>query len=421
MVRNPKHTLGAAWRETRKRTTDAASAGMSRAEAADPDRVRQVKDAGGKIAKRAEGMGHKATRKRNELTLRLAASPLGAKAGRRMAKLGGRMSSIPILSLPADVFNEKNGINELTQRLQREPENPFTNLVLAESISRMQREMLAMVAVRTAVTMSPTTLLMRESMKTAGALGRANELPVVDKLLKRAYGLAMNRLREHPGDPASLHVVARVYLAKRNPEECLKPALLGVSGQHEGRSGQESGPLFYTLSRAYQSLRNKEKARLAAEASIEDEFSLGWLTLGDLVYDDPELVTTAARSKAHTEALERVVPDDLVAYAGIRPQAGDVLRSVLKIQKSKAVTSYTNVNGYVKRAQGAMAQRITSARTSLSERIALPVTEPIAKPATKPVANPVTKPITERPAAKDSSPEGPGKRPDQEADGTSDG
>jgi len=393
MVRNPKHTLGAAWRETRKRTADAVSAGMSRAEATDPDRVRQAKDAGGKIAKRAGGMGHKATRKRNELTLRLAASSLGGKAGRGMAKMGGRMSSVPILSLPADVFNEKNGINELTQRLQKEPENPYTYLVLAESISRMQREMLALVVVRTAVTMDATALLMRESMKTVGALGRADELPVVDKLLKRAYGLAMSRLREHPGDPASLHVVARVYLAKRNPQECLKPALLGVSGRHEGESGRESGPLFYTLSRAYQSLRNKEKARLAAQASIEDEFSLGWLTLGDLVYEDPELVTTAARSKAYAEALDHVVPDDLVAYAGIRPQAGDVFRSVLKLQKSKAVTSYTNVNGYVKRAQGSMAQRITSARTSLSER----------------VAPPVPKPITERPAAEDSSPKGPEK------------
>lgn len=408
-----KHFLGAAWREARKRKSDVISAGIARAEAADAERVRKLKQSGSVATRQAKRFGRAAARKRNELTLHLATTSIGAAAGRGVAKLGGKMSAVPVLSLPSDVFNERNGINELAQRLQNDPDDPLVNLVLAESMSRMQREMLAMAAARSLVTWSPTALLMREVMKTAGAFSRANELPVVDKLLKRAYGLAMTRLRVHPGEPASLHVIARVYLAKRNPQGCLKPALLGVSGRPKG----ESGPIFYTMSRAYQALRDKENARLSAQAAIDDDFTLGWLTLAELVYDDPDLATTAARRKAYLEDVSHVEQTDLVSYAGIAPQTADVVRNIYELQKSKTLTSYAQVNESVKRLQGNVAQLLSTARSALNEAMSPPdVPEIAGAEASMPDVSPAEGSTTGASLRKVS-----GTRPEADARGTSDG
>ncbi|MFD0548492.1 hypothetical protein ACFQ0X_04480 [Streptomyces rectiviolaceus] len=353
-----KNSLGAVWRETRKRTSDAASAGVSRAEAANPEYVERMRDTSAKAARRAKGLGSTATRKRNELTLRFAATSAGSATGRGVAKLASRMSTLPVLSLPSDVFNERNGINDLTKRLQETPEDPFINLVLAESIARMQRELLAFFAARTAVTQNPLALLMRESMKTAGALDRAGELPLVERLLKRAYGMAMTRLRTNPGEPSSLHVISRVYLAKRNPRGCLKPALLGVTGDDPG----ESGPIFYTLSRAYKALGEKGNARSSAQAAIDDNCSLGWLTLGDLIFeDDLATTTTTARHKAYLETLSNVTRDDLASYAGISPQTTDIVKSVYALQKAKAISSYAGVSQSMKRVQDNVTRRIAAA------------------------------------------------------------
>ncbi|MFJ8712805.1 hypothetical protein ACIRD9_06295 [Streptomyces violaceus] len=363
MAPHRRNSLGAAWREARKLTSDAVSAGVSRAETANPEYVQRMKDARAKAAQRARELGRTASRKRSELTLRFAATSMGTATGRGMAKLGSTMSTLPVLSLPSDVFNERNGINCLSERLQDSPDDPFVNLVLAESIARMQREMLTLAAVRTAVTMSPVALLMRESMKTASALNRANELPLVDKLLKRAYGMAMTQLRSHPGEPASLHIISRVYLAKRNPQGCLKPALLGVCRD----TPDESGPIFYTMSRAYQALGDKENARSSARAAIDSDFSLGWLTLSDLIYEDPELATVTARHKAYVEALSNVTQEDLASYAGIDPQAKEIAKSVYALQKTKALTAYDNVNQSVKRVHENMTQRISAARQVTDE------------------------------------------------------
>ncbi|MFC9681831.1 hypothetical protein [Streptomyces sp. NPDC056948] len=365
MAGHRKHSLGAAWREARKLTSDAVSAGMSRAETANPEYVQRMKDARVKAAQRAKELGRTASRKRSELTLRFAATSMGTATGRGAAKLGSTMSTLPVLSLPSDVFNERNGINRLAERLRESPDDPFVNLVLAESISRMQRELLTLTAVRTAVTMSPVALLMRESMKTASALNRANELPLVDKLLKRAYGMAMSQLRTHPGEPASLHIISRVYLAKRNPQGCLKPALLGVC--RDDTPG-EAGPIFYTMSRAYQSLGDQENARSSAQAAIDDDFSLGWLTLSDLIYEDPDLATAKARHKAYLEALSHVTQEDLACYAGIDPRTKEIAKSVYALQKTKALTAYANVNQSVKRVRENVTQRISAARQVTDER-----------------------------------------------------
>ncbi|MEU2542009.1 hypothetical protein [Streptomyces iakyrus] len=368
MAPHRRNSLGAAWREARKLTSDAVSAGVSRAETANPEYVQRMKDARAKAAQHARELGRTASRKRSELTLRFAATSMGTATGRGMAKLGSTMSTLPVLSLPSDVFNERNGINCLSERLRESPDDPFVNLVLAESIARMQREVLTLTAVRTAVTMSPVALLMRESMKTANALNRANELPLVDKLLKRAYGMAMAQLRSHPGEPASLHIISRVYLAKRNPQGCLKPALLGVCQDTPG----ESGPIFYTMSRAYQTLGDKENARSSARAALDSDFSLGWLTLSDLIYEDPELATVTARHKAYLEALSNVTQEDLASYAGIDPQAKEIAKSVYALQKTKALTAYANVNQSVKRVHENVTQRISAARQATDERKSSP-------------------------------------------------
>lgn len=357
---NKKHSLGAAWREARKLTGDAVSAGMSRAEAAHPQYAHRVKDARAKAARRARELTRTAARKRTELTLAFAATSVGAATGRGAARMGTRISAFPVLSLPADVFNERNGINDLAGRLREAPDDPFVNLLLAESVARMQREMLALVAARTAVTLSPVALLMRESMRTAGALHKAGELPLVDRLLKRAYGLAMIRLRSHPGESSSLHVISRVYLAKRNPRGSLKPAVLGVSGGNQG----ESGPIFYTMSRAYLALGDKGNARTSAQAAIDDGCSLGWLTLGDLIFDGPGPSTTVARHKAYLDALSHVTPEDLVSYAGVHPRTKDLVKSVYALQKAKVLASYTAVNHTVKRVQEDVVQRVSAARGS---------------------------------------------------------
>lgn len=362
-----KHSLAAAWRETRKLTSDAMAAGMSRAESANPEYVQRVKEAHAKAAQRTKDLGRTAARKRDELTRRFAATSAGSATGRGVAKWGSRMSTTPVLSLPSDVFNERNGINHLTKRLQESPNDPYVNLVLAESIARMQREMLAFVAARTAVSLSPLALLMRESAKTAGALNRPGDLPVVDRLLKRAYGMAMTRLQKNPGDPMSLHVISRVYLAKRNPQGCLKPALLGTVGGNPG----ESGPIFYTMSRAYRALGEKANARSSAQAAIDDQCSLGWMTLGDLIFEDPDLTTTAARHKAYLETLARVTQEDLAAYAGFPPRTS-IVKSVYALQKAKALASYAGMNQSMKRVQDNVAQRMSAARQESADRKATP-------------------------------------------------
>ncbi|NGN69007.1 hypothetical protein G5C51_34605 [Streptomyces sp. A7024] len=371
---NARNSLGAAWREARKKTGDAVSAGVKGAEAAKPEQVRQIKEAGVKAQQKAGGMRRTAAEKRSELTLRLAASSFGSAAGQKLARMGGGVAALPVLSLPADLFNERHGVNVLAQRLKQAPDDAFAHLKLAESLIRMQREMLVLVAARSVATMSPLPLMIREGVRTAGAVSRGDGLPIIDKLLKRAYGLAMARLRKHPSDPESLHAIARVYLAKHNPRGALKPALLGVTGRPQG----QSGPVFYTLSRSYQALDDDGNARLSAQAAIDDDFSLGWLILSDLVYGDPALTTTAARRQAYLQALGHVTQKDLVSYAGIRPQAGEVVKSVYALQKSKTITTYSKASESVKQLQGKVVKLSSRARLPMVKR-SIPPPEAKAK------------------------------------------
>jgi tetratricopeptide (TPR) repeat protein len=195
-------------------------------------------------------------------------------------------------------------------------------------------------------------------LKTGASLGADSSLPASEQLLLRAFRLAEERLRSG-FDAHALHVIARVYLAKRSPEAAVEPAKLALADP----SDPARGHFLFTLGRAYLATGRTDDAQRAAELSLATGTTLGHELLADLLFREGEADETKQRHGEYVDLLGKVDDADRSAYYGTSRSGRDAASAVLESQKAKlAETVERGKSGW--RSARAGIERLRAARST---------------------------------------------------------
>jgi hypothetical protein len=292
---------------------------------------------------------------------RAARTRVGNAVGTSTGRAGRRVKEMPILSLPSAVLEERRGVSHLSSLVADDPENPMPAIWLAEALQLLHRDLKIYLGLRTVWTWYAP--LIAETAKVAHALGHGELVRPADAMLRRAYSLAMIRLRADRHDAEALHVVARVFLATGQHRGGVKPCTFAVLRSQPTATTQAEA--LFTLSRLHHRSGDIASARVAADQAIRQGCSLGWQVRADLVFHAEDQTSTTERITAYRRMLSHIDPDDEVAYRGfVRPKSGDICRAVLRDQSGKAANGYQWLADNYERLQDRTIQAVRQRRAN---------------------------------------------------------
>jgi hypothetical protein len=272
---------------------------------------------------------------------------LASNTGTLARRVRKAMAGLPGLSAPADLIAARHCVDLLAARFKEDPADPRHNLWLAEALLRMQREMRAVVGVRCVV--SPTSIITRTAIQQVSRLGDESdgEEPAL-KLLRRAFALAAARVRENAADVASLHVLARVYLARGMPHESLRLARQAVAVD-----SPERADVLVTAARALLTLRRRDDAAHTAQRAADDGATVGYDVLVRLLATERSDLTRERLTRVR-ELRSKVRHEDRARYAGASRTPAEIAQAAKSAQWRKAGTAFTDAAGLAGRARGAI-------------------------------------------------------------------
>jgi hypothetical protein len=268
----------------------------------------------------------------------------GAAAANVFRRVGSVAGQLPVLSLSADALRERHGVLALTERAAADPTDPMVHLFLAEAMAAMAREQAVVEAARTVA--SPSSAVAREVMRAVAQVGIDKRDPVAE-MFSRTHSLAVRRLRENKHDSEALHVIARIHLAQRHPDQAVLPGKLAATAG----SSITRGAALATLSRAFLALRQDDMARKAATAAINSGCGIGWETVAALLYRPAENggQLENGRYRQYIDVLSRVTDEDRHVYYGLYRGAGEIARAVLDLQAEKARSGVAQIRSGISR------------------------------------------------------------------------
>jgi hypothetical protein len=269
----------------------------------------------------------------------------GAAAGNIIRRVGSVAGQLPVLSLSADALRERHGVLVLTERAKADPTNPMAHLFLAEAMAAMAREQAVVNAARTVA--NPSSAVAREAMRAVAQVGIDKRDDPVAEMFSRTHRLAVGRLRTDKHDSEALHVIARIHLAQRRPDQAVVPGKLAATAG----SGVTRGAAFATLSRAFLALGQDDMARKAAMAAIKSGCGIGWETIAALLHRPAENggQLDDGRYRQYVDALSRVTDEDRHVYYGFYRGAGEIARAVLDSQADKARSGVAHIRSGISR------------------------------------------------------------------------
>lgn len=267
----------------------------------------------------------------------------GAAAGNVVRRVGSVAGQLPVFSLSADALRERHGVSVLTERAKADPTDPMAHLFLAEAMAAMAMERAVVDAARTVA--NPSSAVARA----VAQVGIDKRDPVAE-MFSRTHRLAVGRLRKNKRDSEALHVIARVHLAQRHPDQAVVPSKLAATAG----SGVSRGAALATLSRAFLALRQDDMARKAATAAINSGCGIGWETVAALLYRPAENggQLEDGRYRQSIDALSRVTDEDRHVYYGLYRGAGEIARAVLDSQAEKARSGVDQIRSGISRRLG---------------------------------------------------------------------
>jgi hypothetical protein len=318
----------AAAKDGSRRGRGIANAAAEKGRSLDPNRSERAVEAAKDAAAKLKKLGSWGSKTRDAVTAAASASEKARTVGRGLRALSGELQRLPVVSLPADLLRAKSSIAELAERFRAEPENPYASLWLGEALKALERDTRYYLVARGVL--QPTALLASQALKTGALVGAEPAESASERMLARAFELAERRLKDG-FDAHALHVIARVYLARRTPDAALEPARLALADASEtGR-----GAFLFTLGRALLGTGRLSEARRAAELAIAAGMSLGHELLAELLFRDDDAGEEAGRRQAYVELLDRVDERDRIGYFGTSRSGSDVVRVTLGAQREK--------------------------------------------------------------------------------------
>lgn len=309
-----------------------------------------------------ETLGRAATSTRSiraRMVERAAGSRVGTAVGAYTRRVARHATDLPLLSLPQAVLDERRGVAHLRHLAAAAPHDPVPAIRLAEALRLLERDTRYFLVFRTL--WNPAAPLVAQTTKVALALDDGKLVRPAEAMLRRAYALAVLRLRVDDNDGEALHVVARVFLATGQPEHGVKPCRLAVA---RSRSETTKAQALYTLSLLQHGAGDREAARSSATWAVAHGCSLGWRVLAELL-EREDATSTARRLATYQQILDRIESDHELAYRGfLPPRSGDLWRTVLRDQSDKAASGYQWLTETFQRLQVQAGDAIRRRRTT---------------------------------------------------------
>lgn len=254
----------------------------------------------------------------------------GKKAGSAVRKVGQVISGLPILSAVVDAIRAKNCVDLLLVRFQKEPQNPYTNLWLAESLIKTSQDMSKYQYVKGAI--DPSSFLIAGAMKKTAEMGKES-IPSDEKLLRHAWILAVKNLKQAPRNSAALDVLARVYLAKGDRQRAIATAKAAVLADPRDPVAR------VTLGRALLADRKFAAARDVGNSAVRAGSTVGYLISAEasqLDSRDGNKVQVAERVKAYEKLVAKITVADRILYNGAYRDPEEVAQATKLSQTEKA-------------------------------------------------------------------------------------
>lgn len=292
------------------------------------ERLRQTGDAISEASTLAKGVAKESKRMAKVAGLDEVRERVERTRDRARDRLPGA-GNIPLVSLIPDVMTELSGTRSLAERLAQEPTSMSLNLWLGEALVNQERSQRIYVSARTVT--DPSWMVTRQAVRAALKTQGPDLGDQARRYLTRAYGLAAGQLQREPHDASAYHVVARYYLASRNPNGGLKAAKLAV-GLSQGELHAQA---LVTLARVYLASQTHRSASLSAMLATERGCTLGYEVLGDLLFIGDDVLGRRERLNAFSTLQAQIEPADREAYYGTYRSMSHTVRAVALSQWSK--------------------------------------------------------------------------------------
>lgn len=283
----------------------------------------------GKIVKTAHEKTKQSIEVAREKTDEVSEHAAGKSAGKIVRKAGEIAGNLPVLSAAMDVAQAKNCVDILIVGFKEKPSDPYSCIWLAESLKKTSEEMDKYRYVKNAL--DPTSLVAGKILQKTAEFGKES-LPLEEKVLRRAWQLAMRQMHLNPRNSSALDVLARVYLAKDDMDAAVSTAKAAVIADKKNPVAR------VTLSRALLEKKKYDEAYLMGMSAAKVGSSVGLLyaaeakQLGSRESDEASL---KERLNNYEETVGLVTEEDLRFYKGAYRTSGEVSKIVRSRQSKK--------------------------------------------------------------------------------------
>ena len=299
------------------------------------DEVAQKDDRVGRIVSGTKAAASTGKEKIQTKSDELSETVSGKRVGGAVRKVGQVVGGLPILSAVVDAIRAKNCVDLLLLRLKQEPQNPYTNLWLAESLIKTSQDMSKYQYVKG--TIDPSSFFIAGAMKKTAEIGK-DSIPTDEKLLRSAWILAIKNLKKSPRNSEALDVLARVYLAKGDRHRAIATAKAAVLADHRNPIAR------VTLGRALLADRKFTQAHDVGVSAVRAGSTLGYLISAEasqLESRDGNKVHVSDRVKAYEKLVANVTPVDRILYSGAYREPDEIARATKTSQTEKIGKTWT--------------------------------------------------------------------------------
>lgn len=302
------------------------------------DWFKKAKDFGSKAKDVSKEISVEVSKIGNEIVSDISKTDFGKKVGVGSRKFVEIVSQLPILTLSSDIIKSKNGINELYDILKKDKNNPENYVFLAEAMRRVERDKKIYFGFKTV--MNPTSIIFRESIKTAVSIGLDESDPTEIKLLKNAFYLCVSKLKIQPKDSITLHALARVYLLMGLNEDCIRFCKLAILADSRNKLP------YITLARAYIAIEQYDNANKSANIAITYEKYYAYEILSQLVMlaNNNDI---QQKIEEYSLYRDKISKEDRKIYLGVSIDEVSVLETIGKEQLTKATNLIDKTKKYL--------------------------------------------------------------------------
>ena len=299
------------------------------------DEVAQKDDRVGRIVSGTKAAASTGKEKIQTKSDELSETVSGKRVGGAVRKVGQVVGGLPILSAVVDAIRAKNCVDLLLLRLKQEPQNPYTNLWLAESLIKTSQDMTKYRYAKGAI--DPSSFFIGGAMKKTAEMGK-DSIPTDEKLLRHAWILASRNLKKSPRNSGALDVLARVYLAKGDRRRAITTAKAAVLAD------QRNPVARITLGRALLADKRFNQARKVGISAVQAGSTFGYLISAEasqLESRDENKVNVSDRIKAYEKEVANVTSADRILYIGAHRELDEIVQAMKKSQTEKVGKTWT--------------------------------------------------------------------------------